>query len=942
MFTNRLTAAGRRGWYLSVLLLLIGSVPEVGIPEATAQPYRYWQDTTLPVERVPKRMQAEEMPIGLFVYNTTAISDIWTYATILGYDFLYYSVEKTAGRWSNYQTLLDSAPSGKHVIPMIYYVGHNNLPSYLEEASRSREVIFYPFDSSQMRDFASSKFVKDNVFTFWSYDTLQQNGSYRFREDRDWHYSEAIYDTGMANQVVASGLAFGYYPTQPGRYERIYDPLSDTWSDVDSAINSRDVFLKPTDYPYLNGGKWDGQSRFVTHRYPHFITVRGHLFANDSGTMASNDPILRINVWYEVSEGQTYYDSSGVLRTADTNLRFLYKSVDYTKGEFAPTDPFDPDYLEYHESSRKVNFRREGMGGPTDTLVTAQDIDLEVIYLGGEKFAVHSIAIRDSIYDLLVSSGSAGDVYRQKIIREADTLVRHPANWDSLRQSIYNLYLTDEPSTEQTAGFRETKKLIQNTFVYPGNDTLSSGNGDARPHLQHIGDAEWFVGLHYFEGTTPIDIPPSMMGLQYNNIPSIGEHNGGRFGIPELLRLDSLEDAGYRVTVADRIAEYNAVLQILFFGAHNTESPSPGYQTGWWPFTVTKVHGLARQAEQARRLGRRRLATIGPTSSLRIDYDPGSGTRDTSARHRPEPAEIRALVGIELAYGAKMFSTYALEASPWMDTADDGGPVGFSITMGIAPRNLFDTTKNIVDWTLYRRGTTDSLGVIDDYYLGFESIPRTLRQINAWLKRLAPTITRLRWRDGYSMHWQQRRPGVDEDNDRTPRPLPSAEIIASLRARHPITGAVDSAWTTYVEVGMFETHTDTLIGSHDPIRDTNWLVICNRRGFSTENFDQDELGYSNTARAVLDTLSETRTLRIDFTLRNPDTTQYTFIRVREVEPYVDTLPLLGVRHALDTIIHGDSAVELTLGAGQAALLEITYKPGDASIVDGELWWSNQR
>ena len=109
------------------------------------------------------------------------------------------------------------------------------------------------------------------------------------------------------------------------------------------------------------------------------------------------------------------------------------------------------------------------MGGPIDALVTTHDLDLEIICFGGEKLALHSLAVRDSTYHLLVAPDTAGDAYRQKIIRDVDALMRNPLD-HSTQQSLRNLYLTDESPMEQTAGSVHVRRMIHN-FLYRTSPT---------------------------------------------------------------------------------------------------------------------------------------------------------------------------------------------------------------------------------------------------------------------------------------------------------------------------------------------------------------------------------------------------------------------------------------------------------------------------------------
>src|SRR5690606_27103862 len=141
---------------------------------------------------------------------------------------------------------------------------------------------------------------------------------------------------------------------------------------------------------------------------------------------------------------------------------------------------------------------------------------------------------------------------------------------------------------------------------------------------------------------------------------------------------------------------------------------------------------------------------------------------------------------------------------------------------------LVTPTANVQDWTVYKPAwpSHDSVGVIPHLYTGFKAIHDEMLKLNAWLRDIGTEMLDLQWRDGYSIHWQDKRPGNDKDAGRFPRPLPSDEIITSVTSYHPVTGAVDSSWQTYVELGLFDTHFGhTEVEVNDPLLDTNYALV---------------------------------------------------------------------------------------------------------------------
>ena len=922
----------------------------VAVTTSSSQLYREWRDTTLPPERTPQQTGSLGFPLGMFFYhyeNDRPVVEIWPYVQSIGLDHIHYIVEKGVvdgrNRFLRYDSLLRAAPAGHGVLPWIGYNGYDNRPALLSEAEQAREVIFYPFDSSQMRDLG----VQEHAFLTYAFDSTHFNPNYPVPGQEDWMFREAVYNPPMANQVVATDIVFNYDSTST-------DPP-----------NKHEIFLRPNQYARYDTVKdeWVDGDRFLTHRSPHFIVLTGHLF-DDPTPVADNTNLLELKVWYEVKTGQTYYDSSNVLQTAGADLRFLYKTLYVTRGELKPSSTTEPEWDEYRESIKRIDFRREGMGGPTDTLVTAQDIDIEVIYLGGERVALRSVALRDSIANLLQTTTTEALNYKAAVLREIDTLVLDQGT-GSLHPSVYNLYLSDEPHRLSTVGLRTMKAWARQSYQYANGDSLSSFNGWATPHAQWLGDADWSaVGTylaHPFHNLGSVfGIHRASDSVPIRDIPSVRQHNGGRFHIPEFFDFDSLGSASYKATLPGRIDTMELLWQ---YGRLGGAAPGQGLEKTWKYHDNTRLVGMHQVARYARQLGRPFLSYVGPGSSFRIGWDEATSRYDTIATHRYERAELRATIRAVLAHGAQGITFYQFQTYPWIDydkPAGTGHPprdtnalIMFTET-GLSNRKVGDTTENFITWHMMRAGhSDDTLLSIPGVFFGHRDTHKELKESVAWIQRIGPKMASLRWRDAYSMHWQTRRPNVPQDTDRAIRPVPSNEIVGGITARHPITGFTDPNYATYVELGLFETVIDTTGGVRDRMKDTNYVFVVNRRVFETGNYDSADIvglgsTYTAATRALLDTLSETRTIELQLRLVNPDTSnQYNrFVRIREVEPDLAPLPLIGIRQPLDTIVvyddSGWSNVRLTLGAGRAALLQITYAQPDVSIAEGILDRNGQR
>lgn len=948
--------------------------------QLSSQPYRYWVDTTMPEQIVPTNIGSNSFPIGIYFYHYNhnyPATDIWTFLDSVNADHAPYFAEnftdhvRQQDRWLRYTDLLTSAPSGLRLLPIPAW----NV-SVQRQIDKCREVTFYPFDSSQlggialtgMEFFVEGHGYEENVFTSFDYDTTVINDDHDVDENYDVRgrqpRREAHYTTDMANETIASGIAFWFEDGQTERWPLTWNGSS--WDTTGNPIRRS---------TYFDGAEYDGKHEF---RSPHFLVVTGRLFANSANLPTT--PLLRIDVYYEVSYGETYIDSTDTLRTADTNLRFLYKSIEWTKSDLFPVTGPPYDWNAHRIIAKRIDFEKEGMGGPAADGVTARGIDLEVVYLGEEKVALHSVAIRDSISHSMLREDATGDAFRTAFRKQIDSLLLVTAGTTypkTAPNGIQNLYITDEPGPFAALALRRAKQEVENNYVFADGDTLTTGNGWALPHLQWNGGMNWTANGSYYThytGRLGEKAGLTFRGDTLVTIPSEKHHNGGRLTVPELFNIDSLDDADYVATMPGRIDTLNQIVQYARLGAALPEEKGDEF---FW-----LVESLHESATWSRLSGTRHRSFVGPVNAFQITVDSslvssdttinGNDTiidntysygRDTLLEHRPERSETRLLVSLSVAYGAKHLSYYTFESPPWAFIAhQDSLPYKPFTEIGICGLGIDDRFTNVTDWKLLDPNlgnavpdsgsggeplgtvTYDSMGVITDLYVGWWDTYREIRQANAWVRRVAPTLVDLLWRDAYSMHFAVDAPYTTHDDSRTKRPLPSDEIISSVHSWHPITNALDSAWGTFVELGFFETkRTLDSNGVVDPLKDSNFVVVVNRRTLETGNYDQNDIGYSEAIKAVLDTLSETRTIRLRFNLGHPNSTQYSFIRVREVEP--DTavaLPLIGIRRGLDTIVRGDSAVEITLGAGRAALLEVTYAKPDESIIDGHLHWNNQR
>ena len=900
-----------------------------GLPGAFAQDstHREWRDTTLIPERVPNGVAPDEFPIGAYQYHynfSRPVEELWTYYSNLDVDFVVFNVQREYDRkyefnhFNRYQNFLDAAPPGKHVVPSIAYY-----PSLIVEASAGREVVFYPFDSSQMRVMGEH----EHLFTQYRADSTRFNpDSTNFSTD-GLGPRESVYvpfedrGGGGENQplVVASNIAYNRELKRVYRFAQYQE--NDRWQDrAGDSIVDTEAFLHER----------RGKSALYN------VVLKGHLFYPLSPNTTGTDSLLRINLFYEVPKGKRYQDSSGTFRVAEENLRLHYTSLwvqvfDLLKQE---TDS-DDRYQEVVLPLRLDRCEECGIAGPLFEGNESHRLDLEVLYLGKQRLALRSVALRDSITALLRGTDSVAEAYRDAILQEVDMLVNDPTT-GRLRAQVHSIYTADEFPATQYAGLREMERLLKSHYVRELGDSLSSWTTLLIPYAQHLADVDWLGRESYFNPHLPLPGYDKLYGIRYAMVPSVRQHNGGRWGIPEFFDIDQLGKPNYDASMPARVAEMEETWQRVFLGTH-----TPYFQA--WPYRVTGINNKALDARRARKLGRRIATLIGANSQFTIHYNNETGKRDTTANHRFERAELRCLTNLALAYGSKSIVWYEQNGYPWMQLAPDGGPVGNIPVMGFGGLSVADTVHDVYDWILRRPGVEDSIGLVPDYFLGFASTYKEIGEMSRWMHRVGKRLATLRWRDGYSVHWQKRRPGSIIDTGRQPRPLPADEIVTDVRTWHPVTGKMDPVWSTYVELGMFETITGSTVGKRDYAKDTNHIFVVNRRVFET--YDTVDIRYSPHAKSIMDSLSESRTIAFILNVTPPDIFgSKGLVRIREIEPDTAELPVIGRRSVLDTIVaftENSPVVELTLGPGRAALLEITFQP-DPVLLQPLLWPGRRR
>jgi hypothetical protein len=776
----------------------------------------------------------------------------------------------------------------------------------VQEAGAGRELQFYPFDSAQ------------SPFYIWKFTRLSGGSvAYNRRERgaRERHYSAADAAPG---QMVAGGVAYDWHPWQTRRFpSRGYD----TTAHEASALIDYYLYRQGT-----NG------------RTPTFyIATRGHLFPG--GTANRSDALLKVEVWYEVPRGRRYRDASGEMRTASEDLELLYKTLTIPKDSLLPRPGKEWD--DYRDVVLPVNLYREesGVYGPLHPENESHRLDVRLYWLGGEKVAVRSVAIRDSIGELLLGEGPASVAYRKEIVDASRRVLYGPSRQGTLRRSVIRLMAGIEPHPTEFAASVAVESVIRGGLAH-------ERSVDAPIAIHNEGGTSE-LGLRSFTYMTRPDAIYTEVGLSapvdtvtgYSDelykayrdrfkiplvqVPALAEHNGGRFQIPLL-----------KPTAEAIEREYEPVLQIHRFGQFAPEGVA-------WPWNLGNVMNLAHGSLASRESGARMISTVFTTGELHFRLREPEGSVDTLMSHPPEAAELRALVNLSLAYGARGIHYYwlgnyinyayrsPLAPDKWIGSNDSwgsNGPLTGDTTLDhIDPLEITDNQPTAE----HPRGTPRI--IVPDFFVGYGVRTRELKKINAWLAEIGPELAKLRWRTSYSIHMTGPHPNIDAKQVR-PRPLPAGEIVRAITttARN---GAVDPPHATYAELGLFDVTPGMNGGRRDSLRDVHHIYVVNRRAFERP----DDIDASSPRGQMLDQLAETRKLSIRFNLMRPGQWRYNIIRVRELAPDTTRLPLASsARAPLDTFIVADRAVELWLRPGGGALLEVTYPLAVLLSAGGEM------
>jgi len=613
-----------------------------------------------------------------------------------------------------------------------------------------------------------------------------------------------------------------------------------------------------------------------------------------------------------------------------------------------------------------------------------QRFDLRVRWTGREKLALRSVILRDQQAQLTLGTlqrdDSAALQLRTTLLHRTNRVMRGPrwlaspalddsanlanseSDYQDRRKKIIRLYVGDEGASATASSFNFVDSLLYRTFSGVNADDRQrglrawhGGNGGIKPYLSSH-DA---ITAETYAFVSP-DINAPWLGHRFNATwfgvsldapPSIREHNGGRFHIPELLLTEDsvraatrlLQRQGFGMNVDGRYSWPINVQQVLHLAEDARRSRQSGHPLIQWVQSMIQIY--LRWRTDAGEIGRNAANTADSVTTVTTDI-----YRDTLFGHLPEPSETRALLNMGLCYGARGvhysqtgFYNNAYDATPTVVNGDTSYNYRGS-DLGLIGPTLTDTS-DITNVVLRTNGLSPSWSdTIPGMYTGWATARKGVQWLNrVWVPGVWQYLKNLQWRDGYSIQFAvpqtwgsfvyRDSATLAERHTRVSRPLDTSDIVRSVRAYDRL-GRRDAPEETYVEIGLF----DSVPNMMHPGYDTNHLFVVQRRTFERP----DDVNSASPRGMLMDSLAEWRKVFVQLHISHPDNSLYNYVRVHELAADTTRAPwMASARQALDTVVHTDSAFSLWMRPGGGALLRITFvNPGDTVV--GDLAFNNAK
>jgi hypothetical protein len=659
----------------------------------------------------------------------------------------------------------------------------------LEHASYGREAKFY--------------LVPDSVpFKDWKCKFLYLNGGRsveNLTQEDDWENPamERVYhrDSVTWGQTIADSIVLDWRPERTAWWSQTYNGIY--WCRVHEPQQ-----LRPRERMF--GEYWSLHDKGSPHwSDTHYVAVTGHLIQDELEHPDSS--ILWIDLFYDIGRGDEFVHPVNGVQSATQNRTEYCTTLTVRERDLdraLSTDAWD----KYRTVSIKFSAAHcnQNVQGPTFPGTESRRLNMRVRYAGNASVALRSIAIRDSIANVVLAGGEATDTLRNRILRSVAKAIKRRST-GALHASVIGIAPDGEQSPIQVACVREVNRWLQEAY-YAVPDPLNNRNDTLTVWLEglHREAAHHQVTIGEGHGRLTM-VTPEFSSIQdrrewtnaweaYGDTAgraAIREHNGGRYQLPEL-RLDSV-----------KIEQLERQVQTRHFCQYLPDAPA----------SFKFQNNVARSARIARDLNRRLVAIPFVSTNFwirrRNDLSIVGNDSAIGCDRIMEPAEIRNIANMSLVMGAKGIFWQVLSHHMNFMELDTPSNVwhGLLLDYPIAGGGTGDTTQNhLVDMPITNRLRDTTLFTMpDSFWTGWQIRSRAVRHYNAWLKRVGAELMRLKWRDAYSIHAQRsvryRRSfeeGCDSNlywhnylDSTTPRPLPSNEIINRVTTR-TLAGRLDT------------------------------------------------------------------------------------------------------------------------------------------------------
>ena len=453
-----------------------------------------------------------------------SLRQLWDYCDALGITVIRHQDDETTA----YLTAL----VGARRTPLHRLITSHHGTQFAQ-AAHSRETILYPFDSVQFPEWAS-RFLTINGGFFTS--NLSEKSSTNANASEKWYLADSL----ASGTVILEDLAFNWDSLQ-----------TDEWP---TYWNGSAYIRKPNEDLIIDREYPIGEHAFYyDNSLTNWIVVTGHLFESDGeGDLDSN--VLKIELTYEIPAGSTFFNDTNVFDTADAHFIRPLATLFVTRGDLMRSG--DDEWDDYQEAAIPFDASQalDGLTGPlfanTQGKNESQRINMKVMWMGHDV-AVRSIAIRDSIGQLVLGRGAASENFRSLCLTQA----RHsygPTSTDT----IYRWpVIARAPEWEQQAihanPFNRIMKLCRDSIVAFDSINLETSSVPAWTETKWSPEVHTRLDDPNANGPAVIaEIVPGVEewiadGMRLPNsglVPSIAEHNGGRWRLPELnLTADSIE-----------------------------------------------------------------------------------------------------------------------------------------------------------------------------------------------------------------------------------------------------------------------------------------------------------------------------------------------------------------------------------------------------------------